>query len=544
MSVGRARTIIAELMQRSQTLLLAVLLELPSIPLWAHGKDAEGRAVFLVGRHRLVEREETGAEFVKVTLEAMQAGEVPAGVHTLAYAPKASEFIATIVSGQYREVLGVGPRESGKSQAVPGALSILAEMHEQAGFPLPLRVLMVNESLVSFAMKMGRSLVEPLHGGCWSVRNDSREAVLTIGGVEYVLADAVGATDDAAAERLKTRCHVVAAEELTASLNDSKGIPEDRYTLAVSSISLPTSWPGAIVTTNPAGTESWVRRRFVDPGQPGCTSVTVPGSDRLSPDRIAELRRTFSYSPEQVERLIEGRWVDLPMGAAVTEGLFDEQVHVGTREHRPLPQFLLGLGFDGGHSPSCVIGQRVAQQIRIYAAFNLMGAGVLELIEQKVLPWLREHAPWALEHFGASLVHLVDPSMKTASQTSILESPARTIEDKLGGRVISGATRWAPRREAVLQALAPRHEMGRQPFVINPGNDTTLLVQAYSGRWYYPVLPNGQTERTGAKKPNSPWSDLGDASAYLLSWLYGSEPMATALHREIKVESRFNVLNH
>src|SRR5262245_20027926 len=196
MSVIRARSILAERSQTAGVILLVILLELSPIPAWADGVDKEGRAVVLVGRHRLESSEETGAEFVRVTLEALQEGYVPPGVVVVSYAPKASEFIAAIVGSEAKEVLGSGPRESGKSQAVPGAVSILAEFHDRGGFLLPLRVLLGNESLVSFSMKMARSLEEPLWGGVWSLRNDRREAVLSLGNLEFVICDAVGAYED------------------------------------------------------------------------------------------------------------------------------------------------------------------------------------------------------------------------------------------------------------------------------------------------------------------------------------------------------------
>ena len=55
----------------------------------------------------------------------------------------------------------------------------------------------------------------------------------------------------------------------------------------------------------------------------------------------------------------------------------------------PLQSHVLCIGWDGGHSPSAVIGQYVDGQVRIYAALNDLKIGVLE-------PWLIQHAPWRL----------------------------------------------------------------------------------------------------------------------------------------------------
>jgi hypothetical protein len=93
------------------------------------------------------------------------------------------------------------------------------------------------------------------------------------------------------------------------------------------------------------------------------------------------------------------------------------------------------------------------------------------------------------------------------------------IRETLHGGLVKGPVAWSPRREAVLRVLAPRHEGGVAPLVINPSADTALLRQALSARWVYPQRPDGRVDRSGPRKPNSPWADVGDAFAYLLTWL-------------------------
>jgi hypothetical protein len=237
--------------------------------------------------------------------------------------------------------------------------------------------------------------------------------------------------------------------------------------------------------------------------------------------------------------LAKGEWVMAELGAAVAEG-FDANVHVSPYPIQPQAHYLFAIGWDGGHSPSAVMGQNHGGQVQIYAALNDLHVGVLELIERQVLPWLHTYAPWALAQYGASLVHIIDPNMATPGQATITESAEKIIVEKLGGQIVKGPVRWPPRREAVLRMLRPGHEGGRAPLQISPGEDTALLVQALSGRWFYPVLPSGQVDRTGPKKPNSPWADLGDSFSYLGSWLTGGESMAIQ-PREVKVESSFEI---
>ena len=58
------------------TALLALLLDLPSMPAWCDGVDASDRSVLLVGRHALGAGEAQNA--AATVFEALGAGEVPA----------------------------------------------------------------------------------------------------------------------------------------------------------------------------------------------------------------------------------------------------------------------------------------------------------------------------------------------------------------------------------------------------------------------------------------------------------------------------------
>jgi hypothetical protein len=180
---------------------------------------------------------------------------------------------------------------------------------------------------------------------------------------------------------------------------------------------------------------------------------------------------------------------------------------------------VLTIGWDGGHTPSAVLGQLVSGQVRIFAALNELKSSIEELIEDQVIPWLTTWAPWWRR--PGALAHAPDPSMATTSEASRRLSAERTIRDMLGGRILDtkGLAPWPPRREAVLRVVAPRHEGGVTPLLISGTNDTLLLRQALGSRWYYPRTPDGRVDRSRPKKPNSPWADVGDAFAYLCARL-------------------------
>jgi hypothetical protein len=157
--------------------------------------------------------------------------------------------------------------------------------------------------------------------GLRTLRDDKRAAVLTVAGVESVVADFVGTRDETALERLRAECHVLAAEELVPSLDESGGIEERRYELALTSMRLETRGRVAVSTTNPGDTDTWPHHRWIEGGgRPGCVRCPVPASDRLTTEDVAALRAAFRASPDLERRLALGEWSALKLGEAVAEG--------------------------------------------------------------------------------------------------------------------------------------------------------------------------------------------------------------------------------
>jgi hypothetical protein len=526
-------------------MLLSLHLALPTVPAWADGVDADGRTVYLVGRHQL-EAVGSGKDAITAVLAALRDGHVPQGVLAVGYAPAASAAWAEVVMGESEQVLVDGPRASGKTQVEPALLAGKAERHARAGYALPFREAWLHSALVNADAKTRPSLQQAHWGGCWSFRDDGRMAVLTVGGVELVHALMVGTQDQAAQERARVEVHGVTAEEVIPSLDESGGIDERVFDLARNSARLPTVRRVAVAVTNPGDTDTWPYRRWIEGGgRPGCVRCEVPGVDRLTPAEVARQIADFEGSPDLQARLGRGEWAALRLGERVAEG-WDATLHVAPARMEPRPDHVLAVGWDGGFSPSAVIGQLIGGQVRIYAALNDVKVGVLELIQDQVRPWLAQHAPWALDD-ARSLVHIPDPSMDTGSEATVRASAVRTIRDTLGGRVVvmDALRAWSPRREAVLRVLAPRHEGGMVPLAINPTEDTRLLRQAFGARWIYPQSADGRVDRSRPKKPNSPHADIGDAAAYLLAWLRPGTARDThdrAPHAPYIGKHRFNPL--
>ena len=231
MSVQVARRVLLDRLGAGRVALLAVLLDLPSIPVWADGGTQDGRALVLVGRHGLGPAPDA-EEVVQIVLEQLHRGVVPPGVHDVAYLPQASQAIAEAVDSErcwcggepvngthaHTEICAWGGRGSGKTQMAAGALAVLGEQHRRRGYPGPLRALWLHSSLRDAAMKTARSLEEPLWGGLWRIEQDRTVATLSVGGADIATGDFVASQDPQAQERIRSAAHVLVCEEPLASL--------------------------------------------------------------------------------------------------------------------------------------------------------------------------------------------------------------------------------------------------------------------------------------------------------------------------------------
>jgi hypothetical protein len=520
MSLAKAHNLLIKRLGAGDTVLLAILLDLPTMPDWCDGVDADGRSVLLVGRHGLG-FSEAAQNVIRAVLDALAAGELPAGIVAIAYAPRASAFIAEVVAGNSREVLADGPRGSGKTQASPAALAILAELHARAGYPLPLRVLWPHDSLTNAAVKTGPSLQQPLWGGLWTLRDDKKEAVLTLAGVEMIVGLFVGCNDEVSSERLRAESHVLAAEELVASLAEFGGIEERKYELGLTSMRLPTRRHVALSTTNPGDEECWPFKRFLEGGgRPGCVRCQIPADDRLSGDDIAALRAAFRDSPDLEKRLALGEWAALTVGEAVAVG-FRSELHVSAIPLVPVPHVPFVTGDDAGLTPCTVIAQEVNGEIRVYAALVSERAGTRQHLESLVLPWFAIHAPWAMRNHSL-LISYYDPAMETPDQSNVDSSPESVLREVLGGVTYPGAISWPGRRDPLLSLLARLNPMTGRPRLQLDAEGCRLLISALNGRWHYKTV-NGAVSRDLPVKDH-PASDLGDALCYCIGGL-APEPM-------------------
>jgi hypothetical protein len=393
----------------------------------------------------------------------------------------------------------------------------------------------LHDSLTNAALKTGMSLEQALWFGLWSLRDDKKEAVLTLAGVELVIGVFVGTQDPASKERLRAECHVLAAEELVPSLREFGGIEERDYELGLTSMRLPTRRHVGLSTTNPGDEESWSFKRWLEGGgRPGCVRCPIPATDRLTADEIAALRAAFRDSPDLEKRLALGEWAALVIGEAVAVG-FRSELHVSATPLHPILNIPLVMGHDAGLTPVTIIGQEIHGEVRIFTSLVSVRAGTRQHLENEVMPWLAIHAPWAMRN-PSMMIHHYDSAMDSPDQSNIESSPINVLREILGGSTYPGAISWPGRRDPLLSLLARLNPMMGRPRLQLDADGCRLLISALNGRWHYATV-NGRVSRELPVKDH-PASDLGDAFSYLVGGIAPSPVVDTG---PIQVETQFNL---
>lgn len=534
MSVVRAQNFILKAGGNSSVALLAILLDLPATPAWCDGVYVDGRSIFLVGRH-LLGPSNQAKHAIKEVLDKLEKDEPINGVHAIAFARKASEAIETIVSDEaVQECLIDGPRGSGKTQSVPGSLAILAELHLRNGGKSPLQVLWLSDTITAAGVKTARSLEQELWHGLWTIKDDRRKAIFTIAGSELINADFVGTRDETAAERLRAECHIVCAEELVPSLEDSAGIEERRYELGITSMRLKTLRHIVISTTNPGSPNHWSYKRFIMPGKTGCVRRQIPASDRLTAREIQSLKDSFRDSPDLQKRLALGEWAAILLGQIVAEGFRHHHI---VSSIPVIPNVALVFGHDFGLTPVTIIGQHVRGSLNILVALVSSRAGTRQHLESLVLPWIAMNAHWSFQNRTSMMLHFYDPSGDSPDQSNIESSPVSVIREVLGGTSYPGEVSWIGRRDPLLAIFNRLNPYTGKPVLQVSAEGCQELIEALQSTWYYPTIGGIVSRELPAK--THPASDLGDSFAYLIGGAT-PQPIDLSNQKPITVVTSFN----
>jgi hypothetical protein len=485
----------------------------------------------------------------------------------LTWTPTVRAFIADVVAGRAREYGVFGTRGDGKTQGVLGAMLGHAVGHQAAGHPVPVRWMGVTDTFASHKLKTVRSVEDPLWQSCWQVHDTGHEVVAVVGGKPLVRLDLFGIEDQGAMNRVRMETGGVWFEEPapTGTEESSSGVSEDAWVTAMTSQRLPSVSHPAIMTLNYPHEDHWTWQRFLPsafalpeypgtrkeqadyhrqyaphisgtyPGDPSRRWYRVPPGERASTTARAEWAKALAHRPDLLRRLIAGQPGSILVGLAVAEG-FREDLHVSQTRLEAVSGEPLLVGVDFGHTPTLMIGQVIKGERRVLCALACEHGGIKQHLENEVLPWVAQHAPWALRRPNL-VVGCYDPAGETGEQSDIERDPVSTLEALWPGMWYPGPVTWDSRKHTLLGALNHTKGAGQVSLRIDPV-DAQPLVKALSSRWYYPTDRHGHIRRDLPKKPNHPWEDLGDAFVY---WLWGlTTPMPA---RTVTVESQWSIFD-
>jgi len=454
----------------------------------------------------------------------------------LEHGPVAFAFAQALATGSARELACFGPRGDRKTSAAFVAMLWHAVLHARAGFLLPVSWMSVRDSHASHRLTTVRTLQHPWWGGVWRIEKDEHVAVARLNGRDLVHVDLIGVEDRGATDRLRMETVGLHFDEVApvSVMLQSSGISEEAWGIALTSQRLPSHCHPAAITTNLPDEDHWSWQRFVAHPRPGTACFRIPPGESASAEQREEWARALEGRPDLLARLLAGEPGAVLLGPQVATG-YRAEAHVAPAPLEIDAHAPLWMGWDAGYTPTTVVGQRVNWQLRVYAGLVTEKAGTRQHVEQTVLPWLSQRAPWTLRRGGdMHLFHRYDPSMDTGEQDDIDASPLRRIRESLGGDFEPGAVSWPGRRDPMLAAFNMA-DAGRVGLQIDPGADTELLRKALAGRWYYRQSPTGEIVRDLPHKPNHPWEDLGDAFCYLIGGVAPVREVMTAA--EVKVET-------
>jgi hypothetical protein len=418
------------------------------------------------------------------------------------------------------EIAAFGTRGDGKTFGALTGMILHAEEHQKAGFKLPVPWIGVTDTFTSHKLKTVRTLENPLWKGGWRLSDGDHIATYYLNGQALVRIDLFGIEDQGAMDRVRLETVGVWFEEPApaAVLIQSSGISLDAWLLAGTSSGtsrIPSHFYPKVATLNYPDEDHWTWVRFIKDQAPGTVYYRIPPGERASQEDREMWRRALEGRPDLTRRLLDGQPGVVMMGDQVAAG-FDLDKHVDKRQLPFVPGEPLFFGFDFGHTPTCVIGQPIKGEFRVKAGLWMINAGMVQLMEEQVRPYLARFAPWVLRRPDDCAIIGHDPSQgdisdPKGSEADIDNSALMAIQQSLGGGYFeAGPTKWEIRKDALVQTFQRRHVF------VEEGQFSADLIKALAGRWYYARSHTNELRSDKPKKPNHPWEDLGDAFIYLL----------------------------
>lgn len=458
----------------------------------------------------------------------------------LSLGPIVTDMMIAVANGLAREICAFGPRGEAKTIGALGAMIYHSNEHERRQFvfndagekvllKLPVTWMGITDFHRSHTDKTKPSLLKDFWQGAWTLHDDAHIAVFKTN-VDRVVLNLFGIEDEGAADKARRETHCVWVEE-PAPATTGHGVDPTSYSTAITSQRLATHAKVALLTTNYPERKHWTWTRFMPsdsgaygrhPEDPTRMWFRVPKGDNpyTSDKDRAEWAHALRDRPDLAARLLEGKPGSVQIGRAVaTQFLngapigFNEARHVSDVRLRPIKGVPFQIGQDGGLSPVTTIAQSYGGHIYVYASL-VMDGGMRQQYEHQVIPWFREHAPWAIKR-DDMIFGCYDGSMPDDESDSD-RNPMDVIGNMLGGYWEPGPISWEGRKGPMLASFN-RVAAGSsfEPAVKIDPVDCEILIDALRGAWYYKEDRFGNVSGDKPHKPNHPYEDCGDSYCYM-----------------------------
>lgn len=357
-------------------------------------------------------------------------------------------------------------------------------------------------------------------------KNDSKNLFVK---AEYpVEMDLFGIDDPASVSKLQGPQYGFIWLEEPAPIHEkaNAGLPREVFDMALARAGRqPGSTPRLQITQNPADDKHWTTELMDEPEEfliadDGTVIIKKTFHIKKGENKyLSALQRAmnmaaFKGDPGKWARYVEGQTATVLQGKAVTPK-YGPTFHFSQKILPVYPQLECIRGWDGYQHPACIVAQFTPSgQLVVHAALAMEGAGVKELINEKLQPLLL--TPKFRNRDLRSWRDIGDPSMRTADQSTNTQTAARTIQDMLKTRFEPGPTRWRHRIDPLNQALGRTVNEGRPLILLSA--DAAPLHRALKGGWHYKVDNNGH--QMGELPVKNEHDHYGNAFAYMISILF------------------------
>lgn len=199
----------------------------------------------------------------------------------------------------------------------------------------------------------------------------------------------------------------------------------------------------------------------------------------------------YKDDPALTRRLVEGAYAYAQEGEKVTPEYHDtvegRPYHYTGKPIQVIPGAMGFRSWDGGHWPTCVIGQITPSgRLHFIHCFRGEHIGMKQLIETQVKPIIAMYYGKVTDWLDTG-----DPSLITGDDSDIEQSPARVIEKEFK-TVYQGASHWPAVKEPMKTAL--NLTIDGKPYV-QVGSGAEILHKALRGGWHYLTTNSGQVIR-------------------------------------------------